>query len=179
MYGYDTIGSTHLDQIWQYEGFDVVDSALNNNNPPVRLLVAFQDAFPEQALTWLVRVPGWEMWAAAATCDGHDLTLAVPDLEGQTTINLRSAKSKRTVTNRPLPRWARYPAGVLIVLGEIGLEISGLNMVIVGEEPPGPRYEYALGAALAGMAHTIHARDYTQDTLVKLVERARRDYVEE
>jgi galactokinase len=152
---------------------------MNAPNPPIRLLVMFQERFPDQALHWLVKVPGWEMWAAAASCGGYDLTLAAPDLDGQTTFNLRSAKSKRTVFNRPLPRWARYPAGVLVVLGEMGLEISGLNIALVGEEPSGPRYDYALGVAFLGLAYDIHGRESTRENLIEVVERVRRDYMGE
>ncbi|MCB9450398.1 MAG: hypothetical protein H6672_03110 [Anaerolineaceae bacterium] len=151
----------------------------NPPNPPIRLLAAFQERFPEQPLTWLVNAPGWEMWAAAAACDGHDLTLAVPDMEGQTTFSLRSAKGKRTVANRPLPRWARYPAGTLVALGDMGFEISGLNIAMVGEEPPGPRYDYALGVVFAALAYEIHGYDYTRANLIEVVERVRRDYMGE
>lgn len=148
-------------------------------NPPIRLLVTFQERFPDQALTWLVKAPGWDMWAAAASCDGYNLTLAAPDLASQTSFSLRSAKTKRTVSNRPLPRWSRYPGGILVVLGEMGMEISGLNIALVGEEPPGPRYEYALGVAFLTLAYNIHGQKYTREGLVEVIERVRREYMEE
>ncbi len=118
------------------------------------------------------------MWAAAIP-DSHDkFTIAVPDIEARIAFNFRSAKTKTTILNRPLPRWARYPAGVLLALRDFEVEARGLQVVVVGTEPSGPRYEHAVGIAIAALWYHIHQKSYTIEALVELVERVRRDYVE-
>lgn len=150
-----------------------------SGDPPMRLLLAFQQAFPSLTPEWIVQAAGREMWAAAIM-DSHDkFTIAVPDMEARATFSFRSARTKLTSLNRPLPRWARYPAGVLLALRDFGSdESSGLQVVVVGTEPPGPRYEHAVGMAVATLWHHIHQKPHTVDALLELVERVRRDYVE-
>jgi galactokinase len=147
-------------------------------DPPLRLLVNFQQIFPDVAPEWIVQAPGREMWAAAALHQRNQFTLIAPDLEGETTFSLRSAKARRTVMNRPLPDWARYPAAVVVALCHSGLDVAGLDAIIVGEEPPGPRYHYGLGIAIAALWHELHGRTYTADSLLAIVEQVRRDYIE-
>lgn len=149
-----------------------------SGDPPVRLLMAFQQAFPSLTPEWIVQAAGRDMWVAAIA-DSHDkFTVAVPDMEARAAFNVRSAKTKTTTMNRPLPHWARYPAGVLLVLRDFDAEIIGLQVVVVGTEPPGPRYEHAIGMAFAALWHHIHQKPYTTEALLELVERVRRDYVE-
>jgi galactokinase len=149
-----------------------------SSNPPLRLLAAFQDACPGQPPEWIVRAPGREMWLAAIRVTLRQFTLIAPDLEARTTFDLRSARGRRTVDQRPLPRWAVYAAGVTLALVDQGLDITGLKLVAVGEEPPGPRYDYGLGMALAALWHDIYGLEYTIDRLIEVVDRARREYVE-
>lgn len=66
--------------------------------------------------------------------------MVAPAVDGRATFNLQSAKIKQTITRRPLPRWARYPAGVTLLLAQDGLDLVGLNMVVMGNEPAGPRF---------------------------------------
>ncbi len=147
-------------------------------DPPVRLLLSFQEAFPEDDPAWILQAPGRDMWVAASRCADDEFTLVVPDLDAHSTFNYRSAKTRSTVLNRPLPAWARYPAGVLIHLRDSGLDPGGLQIVLAGKEPPGPRYHHALGIAVASLCLEVHERDYQADQLIELVEQVRRDYVE-
>lgn len=148
------------------------------SNPPLRLLVAFQEAFPTLSPEWIVQIPGRDMWLAAAPHEREEFTIVVPDLDASTTFSLRSAKARRTVLNRPLPDWGRYPAGVIVALCHSGLDSAGLDAIIVGEEPAGPRYHYALGMAVAAFLHELHAKPYTAESLIAIVEQVRREYVE-
>jgi len=148
------------------------------SNPPLRLLVAFQDAFPGLSPEWMVQIPGRDMWVAAVPHQRDQFTIVAPDLDANTTFSLRSAKARRTVLNRPLPDWARYPAGVTMMLAQAGLDSPGLDAIIVGEEPAGPRYHYALGMAVAALLHDLHAKPYTAESLLTIVEMVRREYVE-
>ncbi len=148
-------------------------------DPPMRLLLAFQQlcAAP-RAPDWVIQAPGREMWAAAALHPGHEFTVAAPDLDARVTFSYRSARSHLSVLNRPLPRWARYAAGALLDLRAAGLESGGLLAVVAGTEPPGPRYEHAVGIAMAALVCDSLGRVCAANDLVELAERVRRDYVE-
>lgn len=148
------------------------------NDPPLRLLASFYESFPGTSPTWILKAPGRDMWIAARPTEDTTYTLAAPDLDGRTTFNWRSAKSMRTVLNRPLPRWARYPAGVIATLGDSGIDVPGMEIVLVGDETPGLRYEYALGMALAALSHEVNRLHYETSALIEVVDRAYREYVE-
>ncbi len=155
------------------------ETTLNTNiNPPLRLLVAFQQSYPSQEPEWIVQAPGREMWVAANITSSDKFTIVAPDLDARTKFDRRAAKSRRTFTNRPLPRWARYPAGVIITLYAEGMDTPGMEAIVAGEEPPGPRYDYALGMAFAALWHQFNQRPYTTDSLIELVDRVQREYVE-
>lgn len=144
-------------------------------NPPLRLLTAFQDA---QGTTpdVLVEVPGRAMWLAAQPTENHRQMLFVPELGGQTSFDLQSAKQMRTVRSRPLPKWARFPAGVLLSLAkQPTLNFPGMACVVVGDEPTGPRYEYSLGMAYAALWYQLNEMTVNEPMLVELLEHVQRD----
>jgi hypothetical protein len=143
----------------------------------MRLLLTFQEAFPASGPQWVLKAPGRDMWIAANLGAGATFTFHIPDLDAHTSFNYRSARARNTVFNRPLPPWARYLAGVLILLREMGMETEGLQAVLAGSEPAGPRYDYALGIAVAGLCHEVRQQPYTTDSLIELVEQVRRTYV--
>jgi len=148
-------------------------------NPPVRLLAAFQTAYPSLVPNQIVKAADREMWVAAVNAPLGHFTVHVADLDARTTFSYQSAKSKRTVTSRPLPSWARYVAGVILMSDDNQAEVSGLTAVIAGNEPPGPRYEYALGIAFATLWYELHSTPYTITNLMELMDRIRREYVEQ
>lgn len=149
-----------------------------SGDPPMRLLLAFQEHFPEFEPDWVIQAPGRDMWVAASFIQSTAMTLIVPDLDARTTFNYRSAKTRLTVLNRPLPNWARYPVGVLLSMRGSGIETTGLQAVLSGTEPAGPRYEHALGITIATLWFEAHGLPYTTHSLIDLVEQVRRDYVE-
>jgi galactokinase len=145
---------------------------------PMQLLMAFQENYPASQPEWVVQAPGREMWIAALFNDSAAFTLYAADLESRVSFTYRSAKLMQTVHQRPLPRWARYPAGVLLSLREMGMERTGLEAVIAGTEPSGPRYEHAVGIVIAALWYQIHDRAATPESLLELVERTRREFIE-
>jgi hypothetical protein len=148
-------------------------------DPPMRLLLAFQQLYPAlNAPDWVIQAPGRDMWAAAAHQPAPEFTIALPDLDARATFSYRSARSGLSVLNRPLPRWARYAAGALLDLRAAGIEPGGLVMVVAGTEPSGPRYEHAVGIVVAALGCACLGQMCAADDLVELVERVRRDYVE-
>lgn len=146
-------------------------------DPPIRLLSAFQDAFPESAPAHIIQAPGREMWIAASDTYPDAFSIHAPDLTARTSFNWRTAKFKQTVLKRPLPQWARYPAGVVVDLCARNLDVTGFEAVVVGEETHGPRYDYALGMTVAALLHAIHQREYSAQSLIDILERVHKDYI--
>lgn len=142
-------------------------------NPPLRLLLAYQQRFSDEP-AHLLPVPGREMWLAAHPSGDSNYTLLVPDLDGNTTFDQRSARDLRTTLKRPLPSWSRLCAGVVVLLAERGLQLPGMVVVLAGDEPRGPRYEYALGMGFALLWHTVNGRECDAQCLIQVLERVRR-----
>ncbi|MEL6148980.1 MAG: hypothetical protein AAFV33_16450 [Chloroflexota bacterium] len=147
-------------------------------NPPIRLLMSASRVFGQPQPEWIVQAPGREMWIAGAPIDDATFTIEAEDFDGSTTFTHRSAKSQQTIRKRPLPVWARYPAGVVAYLGDGGMAIPGFHIVLLGDEPAGPRYTFGLGLVTAAFCHAITDSDYTERKLMDVVEQVRRKYVD-
>lgn len=126
---------------------------------------------------WLVQAPQREMWVAGGTHDETAYQIHNSDEDNDTQFNLRSAKQKTTVLRRPLPAWARYPAGVVTQLAINGMDVPPFNIVLLGDEPAGPRYDFGTGLVVAALCYELVEQTYTPDTLMQVVERVRREYV--
>ncbi len=149
-------------------------------NPPLRLLAEFAQRYPDTEPSWLIKAPGRDVWVAAQTDDQRrHHTVCAPDCDvSQIRFDYRSARLRQTLHRRPLPRWSRYPAGVLVALAAQGeLAFPGVSAVIIGEEPLGPRYEYGLGLAFAAFWFTVNNRLFDADALQVIVERVQRSYI--
>jgi len=144
-------------------------------NPPLRLLGDFQGERGKSP-DWLVQLEERRMWVAADVV-GHNYTFILPDMNGRITFDRRSAKLKRTTRNRPIPSWAFYLSGVTCELARTDLELDGAVVVIAGDEPPGPRYEHALGMAFAALWYDVNQHPYTTADLISLMENIQKDYL--
>lgn len=149
-------------------------------NPPLRLLAAFQAAFPGQTPEILFPLPDREVWIAARLSDADDRhTLADADAAAPpVSFTRQTAKQKRTQTGRPLPRWARFPAGVVIALSEIGIDARGVEAVVCADEPPGPRYDYAVCLAFAALWAALADHALTAAVQRQIADAVLRDYVD-
>src|SRR5690349_7457819 len=79
-----------------------------SNDPPIRLLTKFTQAFPSKSPQIVVQAPDREMWAAASFNGTANCTVCTADSdEARTTFSYQSAKRKQTIHRRPIPRWAR------------------------------------------------------------------------
>ncbi|QPC82365.1 hypothetical protein G4Y79_22210 [Phototrophicus methaneseepsis] len=145
-------------------------------NPPLRLLASFTDAYGTTP-TQILQVPGRDMWMAATVVETGKICIVAPDLEARTTFDRRSARTQRSTTNRPLPRWATYCAGALLKLAYEQMELPGANIAIVGAEPSGPRYVYTLGMAFVAIVLNHFQQEYDSDRLIDVIEAVRRDYI--
>jgi hypothetical protein len=145
-------------------------------NPPLRLLTAFQkDMQKEPKLVY--KIDGREIWIAAALLGGDAYTIVVPDMQWRIRFDRSSAKRQRSLSHRPLPQWAKLLAGSLGVLERHGLQIQGAHVVLSGDEPAGPRFEYALGMAFVALWHEVNNKLYTTQVLMDLVDEVQREYV--
>lgn len=146
-------------------------------NPPLRLLAAFQMTYPSQRANWIMCAPERDMWVGASIYDSGQFSVTVPDLDDETAFRVKSARIKRTVDNLTLPSWAYYLAGVAVILSNAGLTLPGADMVLAGEEPAGPRYDYSMGMAFASLWYQYNAKPYDQSILIDVLEQVRRDYI--
>jgi hypothetical protein len=143
-------------------------------NPPLRLLASFQQEL-NKTPALLVQMDGREMWIAAEIIGGFSYTVIVPDLRARLRFDRSSIKRKRTLRNRPLPDWSSYLTGTVGVLARMGLEMPGATIVIAGDEPIGPRYNYSLGMAFAALWYEYNERQYTTRSLLELMEKVQRN----
>lgn len=148
---------------------------MDAGDPPVRLLAAFFDNFPDQTPSSVLQAPERDMWGMAARRDSGRFTLVVPDLAGDVVMTLESARYGQTALNRPLPGWARFAAGVVVALADAGLVLPGADFAVAGEEPAGPRYDYSLALVVAALVYELTSCPYSADQLAEVVERVRRD----
>jgi len=147
-------------------------------NPPLRLLATFQLTYPSQRANWVLSVPERDMWVGASIYENGQFSVTAPDLDGEVVFRVKSARVKRTANNNTLPSWSHYLAGVAVILSNNGLSFPGGDMVIAGDEPAGPRYEYSMGMVFAALWYQYNAQPFDQKILVELMEQVRRDYVE-
>jgi len=145
---------------------------------PLRLLVQFQQRYPDTEPELVLQAPGRDLWMMAMLNTGGLIALDSVELEARVVFTAHSVRYKQTALHRPLPKWARYAAGVLMSLDDANLPVSGLAAVVGGSEPVGPRYEYTLGVLMAGVISTLNEQTYTHSKLFEIADRARRDYVE-
>ena len=145
-------------------------------DPPVRLLSTFEQLYPGSSPHVLVQAPEREMWAAARFNGAGHFMVYSADTSARTTFSYQSAKRKQTIHRRPLPSWARYIAGVSVLLDV--LEMPGIDAVICGNEPPGPRYDHALAILFGALWREINMNEYSAEELLEVAEQVRREYIE-
>lgn len=142
-------------------------------DPPVHLLAAFQSAFDDAAQI-VVCAPDRDLWAAARVLDVPAWTLVIPNEKARVTFTYQSAKRKRSVLQRPLPKWARYAGGVCRL---IEAAPPGMDVVLVGKETPGPRRDHAVGLAFAALIREACAAAWSDAELIDLLDQVRRTYI--
>lgn len=147
-------------------------------NPPLRLLAQFNRTFTEHLLEGVYEAPDRQMWIALAcippVAREHHYSLASVDESGKATFSIFSARHQQTVLKRPLPRWIRVAAKALVITHELGLEVSGFVGMVAGDEPEGPRYDYALGILFAALAFDFCGLAYSQQQITEIADAASR-----
>ena len=144
---------------------------------PRRLLARFEQVFPTSTPQVIVQAPDRRMWAAASLNGTAHFRIYTAESSARTIFSYQSAKRKQTIYRQPLPRWARYIAGISVLLDVP--DMPGIDAVACGDEPAGPRYEYALGILFAALWYEINMQSCSPIQLQEIAERVRRDYVGE
>lgn len=76
-------------------------------------------------------------WVAFSPSEAAHSTLLAVDFAEEAAFTPESLRVKTDLEGRPLPEWARYPAGVAWALGEAGLEAPALEAVFASDVPRG------------------------------------------
>lgn len=117
------------------------------------------------------------MWVAAALAPDERYHVVSAEHNARASFTHQSAKACQTVQRRPLARWARYPAGVVVALTAQGVTVPGFYAAFISTETFTPRAEYGAGMAFADLLNTMCAQRLSPRDLHELVERVRRDYI--
>jgi hypothetical protein len=146
-------------------------------DPPIRLLVYFQQLIPEHRPQIVYQAPGRDVWLAAAFNQDVRFSLIAADInpDVETSFTLQTARQMQTTTRRPLPNWARYAAGALVTLS--AFDTPGFDGILVADEPPGPRQDYAIALLFAGLIYTLADQPQPTDHLQSVADIVVRDYV--
>src|SRR5512146_2934832 len=73
------------------------------------------------------------VYLAAAPTTDHSVSLYALDLDKAVSFSLDNLESKTDLRGKPLPPWARYPAGVAWSLREAGLLVAGMQAVYTSD----------------------------------------------
>jgi len=169
--------------------------------PPPRLVPAFEAAF-NASPALIVRAPGRvdligghtdyndgfilaaaidrAVWLAVRPLDTSIVSIKALDLDGEeAAFRLTDLDSKKTITGRLLPGWARYAAGVAWSLQEAGLATPGSQIAVTSDVPVGA------GLSSSAAVEVAYATAWAQITgwevdrmeMAQLCQRAESHYV--
>lgn len=116
---------------------------------------------------------------AAAATSGSTISLNALDLGERVSFSLNSLDEKIDLDGRPLPEWARYPAGVAWSLQDSGLRVHGAKVAYTSNLPIGAGLgsSAAVEVAFAVLWQSLGGWDADRLTLARLCQRAENDYM--
>jgi galactokinase len=116
--------------------------------------------------------------AAVPTEDGV-VTLQALDLGESASFHVDLVEAKVDLEGRPLPGWARYPAGVAWSLREAGLEVTGAQVAYTSGVPIGAGLSSSAAVEVAFAALWRATGGWSVDNLglARLCQRAENQYV--
>ncbi len=77
------------------------------------------------------------VWVACSPASTRHSTLVAVDLDESISFSSETIPAKTDVNGKPLPHWAKYPAGVMCALNEAGYETPAINAVFTSDVPRG------------------------------------------
>ncbi len=115
---------------------------------------------------------------ATPSQDGR-VNLRALDLRKGVVFNLSEVEKRIDIAGKPLPGWARYPAGVAWALQEAGLQLSGMQAAFSSNIPIGSGLSSsaAVEVAFACTWQILSGWEVDKLSLAKLCQRAENDYV--
>lgn len=119
------------------------------------------------------------VYIAAAPNQSDTINVKALDLKSQASFRIDQVESKQDLDGRPLPPWARYPAGVVWALREAGLRVPGIDAVYASDVPIGAGLSSsaAVEVAFAVAFQTLGDRQTDRMKLAQLCQRAENQYV--
>jgi galactokinase len=116
---------------------------------------------------------------AAAPLPGRRVEIHAQDLGKSVAFSLDALEQRRDLQGRPLPSWARYPAGVAWSLQEAGHTLSGMQAVYSSDVPIGAGLSSsaAVQVAFATGWQALGELEMDRMTLARLCQRAENAYV--
>lgn len=116
---------------------------------------------------------------AASPVEQPVIELFALDMGEQVSIQMEYLSQKTDLNGRPVPDWARYPAGVAWALLESGFLVSGLRAVYTSEIPIGAGLSSSAAVEVAFALAWQAAGGWSVDrmSLAKLCQRAENEYV--
>ncbi len=116
---------------------------------------------------------------AAQPRSDRQVYLTALDLNESASFDLDHLAEKRTLTGKPLPAWARYPAGVAWALQEQGYAVNGVDAVFTSDVPIGAGLSSsaAVEVAFAALWRQLGGWDASAMTLARLSQAAENRYV--
>lgn len=116
---------------------------------------------------------------AAAPLKENILRLLAADLDDEVSIPLSDLEAKVTTSGKPIPDWARYPAGVGWSLMEAGYPLGGAQALFRSNIPIGAGLSSsaAVEVAFGVLWQALGGWEIDRMTLAKLCQRAENVYV--
>jgi len=121
------------------------------------------------------------VWIACSRASALHSTLLAVDLAERVSFSSETIPTKTDLEAKPLPHWAKYPAGVAWALNEAGYETPSINAVFTSDVPRGSGLSSSaaveMGFVSAWQAAAGVQRDAGAMTRAQLGQRAENQYV--
>jgi galactokinase len=116
---------------------------------------------------------------AAGVCSSSVVTLRALDIHEGVSFRLTELAAGIDIAGRPLPGWARYPAGVAQSLQAAGFRLPGLDGVLASDVPMGAGLasSAAVGVAFALAWQALSGFEIDRLALARLCQRSENEYV--
>ncbi len=119
------------------------------------------------------------VWVAARQISGSHVTIHSLDMDERVSFDLLALDAKQALDGRPLPEWARYPAGVAWALKDVGADLPGCEIAVTGDVPVGAGLSSSAAIEVAHAVMWAYLSGWEGDrmALAQLCQRAENIYV--
>ena len=119
------------------------------------------------------------VWIAYSPSASLHSTLVAVDLDERVSFSPETILSKTDLDGKPLPHWAKYPAGCAWALNEAGYETPSINAVFTSDVPRGSGLSSSAAVEMAFLSAWQAVGGFEADamTRAKLGQRAENEYV--